>query len=204
MTQAADEKRYLRAVEAAWSRLRARATLLSPRDFEVVDGWRRRGIPLRIVLEVLDYQARRGTSAGTRSLAYLASAVEESWAAVAAGRSAIATPASLPPSTGGGRPDWKSALAGMSDGTPLKQLVQRLIADADAGAAAALIDERLDDELWTVTPPELLAGVEEAARSALAPFRGRMPDAEFDKTFRRARADRLRDALQLPRLKLSR
>jgi hypothetical protein len=193
-----DERRYVRSVEDAWARLRARPTVLSPRDFEIVDGWRRRGIPVGVVLEVLDHQAKRRTSGGRRSLAFLATAVEEAWSAVSGGRSATAAPAT---SAGPGVGDaWRAAAVRAAAGTPLHSLLVELQSEAEAGTAAAELDRRLDEALPGVVPPEILARAERETAAALASFRSRMSEDEFARTSSRARADRLRAALSLPRI----
>jgi hypothetical protein len=197
VTNPGDERRYLRAVEDAWARLRARPTVLSPRDFEIVDGWRRRGISLGVVLEVLDHQAKRKTSGGRRSLAYLSTAVEEAWAAVSGGRSATAV--SPPPRDPSAGETWRSAASRTTAGTPLHALLLRLQADAENGTAASELDRRLDAALPSVAPPEIVARAERETAAALASFRSRMREEEFAKTLSRARADRLRAALSLPR-----
>src|SRR5262249_40660864 len=79
-----DPKRYHRTIEEAWARLKARPGLLSPREFAVVEEWRRRGIPAALIVEVFDARGRSGAS--LRSLSYLAGAVNEAWQSVAAGR----------------------------------------------------------------------------------------------------------------------
>jgi hypothetical protein len=193
VTAGGDERRYFRAVEEAWSRLRARPTVLSPRDFEIVDGWRRRGIPLGVVLEVFDHAAKRRVAVGRRSLAYLASAVEEAWATVAGGR---ATSAVEPRPAAPSRP---LPPRGVAAGTPLDALLRRLREEADAGVAPAVLDERLDEALPRLAPPEMVARAERETAEALASFRSRMRADEFAKTFSRARADRLRAELSLPR-----
>lgn len=199
MTAPDEDRRYHRLVERAWSRLRDRATVLSPREFEVVEGWRRRGIPARIVLEVIDRRARHGSSAG-RSLAYLAGAVDEAWSAVAAGRAPAAT---VPERIGASAPSraWEAAAARWSGHEELSAILRRAAAEAREGTDAAVLDAGLDDQIAGAAPRELLEAAERATSAALTAFRGRMPAAEFQRTFARARADRLRDALGLPRWK---
>ena len=68
------------------------------------------------------------------------------------------------------------------------------------GALSRALDGALDAGLAVAAPADVLDRCEAETRSALAPFRGRMTDEEFGMTFERARADRLRAALGLPRL----
>jgi hypothetical protein len=190
------ERGYLRAVEGAWSKLRGRAVVLSPREFETVSRWYRRGVPLAIVLEALAHQA------GRRSLTFAAPAVEAAWDAVAGGRAAKPpVPRDLP---SGSEPwaSWERA-RGLALHEPLRALLGALLERARSGDPAAEIDASLDRDLPAAAPPELAGAVEAAALSALSRFRDRMPPAEFERTLRRARADGLRERLGLPRLTLA-
>jgi hypothetical protein len=45
---------YLKVVEARFVALRGRGWMLSPRDVALVDGWRQQGLPVRVVLRVLE------------------------------------------------------------------------------------------------------------------------------------------------------
>lgn len=203
MSRAGDEKSYVRAVEAAWSKINGRPVVVSPRDFEAVDAWRRRGIPLSLVLEVLSSDAKRRSRGSSKALTSLSHAVNEAWLAVAAGRSASPS-VEVAPSRAEARREWEDALARSPVGTPLRTLLERLLADEARGAAVAALDATLDEELPAAAPVEIRDRAEEETARALAAFRGRMSDEEFQATFARALADRLRAALALPRLALSR
>jgi len=192
-----DGKRYHRTIEGAWARLRDRPGVLSPREFEVVEGWRRRGIPTGVVLEVMRAQARRASA--LRSLSYLGPAVEKAWSAVTTGRAGEA-PAPGPASGADPRTAWRKALAQPSGHDPLDALLAELVRASEGGIPAPAIDARLDAELPAAAPRALLDEVDRTAAAALAPFRGRMLREEFDRTLARARVDRLRAALGLPRL----
>jgi hypothetical protein len=193
------EGRYVRAVEAAWSKLRERPVVLSPRDFELVDGWRRRGIPLSVVLEVLEDRAKRRGAGGGRSLAHLVPAIEEAWMAVSAGRAVRAIAPSGRTDTGP-RAVWGATLARLPDDSQLKTLLEQLVAEAETGVGADVLDARLDEALPALVPAELRVRVEHESALALASFRTRMRREEFARTSARALADRLRTALSLPRL----
>lgn len=203
MTRPPDGRSYVRAIEAAWSRFSARPTVLSPREFELVEGWRRRGVPLAVVLEVLEHQARRGGGRRPRSLAYLTPAVEQAWAAVAVGRAADASPP--PPfAPRSARERWSEAFGRAPQGTPLHALLARLLERSDAGDDPGSLDEALDAALADAVPAELRERCDRETSAALAPFRERMTAEEFRRTCRRGRDDRLREALGLPRLGLER
>lgn len=190
---------YVRAVEAAWSRLRGRPVVLSPRDFEIVDGWRRRGIPLTVVLEVFEQRAKRSRGGG-RSLAWMSGSIEDAWETVRGGRAARATPEARMP---GGTAAWAQAIAALPHGSPLRAFLSGLAQDAAAGVCADILDARLDAELPELVSREDRVRAESATDAALAPFRSRMPPHELARTRARAIADRLRATLSLPRLSSS-
>ncbi len=50
---------YLKAIERRFLEMRGRGLMLSPRDVMLVDRWRERGIPLRVVLAALEEGAER-------------------------------------------------------------------------------------------------------------------------------------------------
>ena len=66
--------------------LLGRQALVSPREFETIDGWRRRGIPLTVVLEVIADAGKRRSGRGPQALTALSHAVSDAWAVVCAGR----------------------------------------------------------------------------------------------------------------------
>jgi hypothetical protein len=198
------ERGYLRAVEGAWSKLSGRAVVLSPREFEMVSRWYRRGVPLAIVLEALTHQTGRsaGRGRGVRSLTFAGPAVEAAWDAVAGGR--VAKPRAPAVRLGGSDPwaSWERA-HGATEHEPLRALLGALLERARSGAPAAEIDASLDRELPAAAPPEVARAVEAAAVSSLSRFRDRMPAGEFERTLLRARADGLRERLGLARLTLA-
>jgi len=202
VSDALDERRYLRAVEAAWSKLLGRPAIVSPREFTIIDRWRRRGVPLGIVLEVLRDAGKRRSGATPRALTAFAHAVEEAWLAVAAGRLAPNPTGSLP-ARDTATSDWERAKNRCAPGTPLHALLTKLLAEGALGASGQVLDAALDASLAAAVPEEMRAVATEVTARALADFRTRMSDEEFQKTFARALADRLRAVLVLPRLTLT-
>lgn len=88
---------YARAIERAWSAVRGKPSLLSPKEFALVADWHARGIPFGLVIEAIVEvsRARRGRAGrAARTLRYFAPAVEEAWSAVRQGR--VATSRHLP------------------------------------------------------------------------------------------------------------
>jgi len=203
VSHAGDERRYIRAVEAAWSRIQGRPAVVSPREFEVIDAWRRRGIPLAVVLEVLEAAGKRRSGRAPRALTALAPAVLDAWGVVAAGRAAPRVTEALPARSDAQRA-WEKALAGCAESAPLRALLARLLAEEARGGAAAALDSALDEALPGAVPRETLARATAETVHALEEFRRRMSEEEFRKLFARALADRLRSALALPRFALTR
>ena len=199
MSDKGGEGRYVRAVEAAWSKLRERPIVLSPRDFEIVDGWRRRGIPLAVVLEVFDHRAKRRGFGGGRSLTFLASSIEAAWEAVAAGRAVHAIARSDPRMTRPGS-TWNATRDRLPDGAPLKSLLTQLAEEAASGTSPDVLNARLDEALPRLAPEDLVTRAEHETAVALEAFRTRMSREEFERTRARALTDRLREALSLARL----
>ena len=199
------ERGYLRAIEGAWSRVRGRAVVFSPREFEMVSRWYRRGVPLSIVLEALEHHASRsGTSGrGARSLTVLAPAVEAGWDAVAGGRAVAHRPSA--PGEVARHPwaSWERALAETAH-EPLRALLASLLERARSGAPPDELDAALDRELPGTAPPEVAGSIETEVAASLARFRDRMPPGEFERTRLRARVDALRERLGLARLALVR
>jgi hypothetical protein len=203
MMRDADGRRYARAVETAWSRALGRAAVVSPREFEAIDAWRKRGIPLSVVLEVISAAGQQRSGRGLAALTALNHAVSEAWKVVAAGRAAPPRTDTLQP-----RSDalaaWQEALRRSADAGRLHALLSRLLAKAAGGGDVQSLDAELDAELpGAVSESALRAATEEASR-ALRQFRGRMLDEEFQRMLARALVDRLRTAFALPRMTLTR
>jgi hypothetical protein len=203
VSQGGDERRYVRAVEAAWSKLLGRQAVVSPREFETIDAWRRRGIPLTVVLEVIANTGKRRSGRGPQALTALAHGVSEAWKVVAAGRAAPHDSDALP-ARSDARRAWEEALARCPETGRLRTLLASLLAEEARGGAPEAVDAALDSSLSGAVSEETLVRATEETARALEEFRGRMNEEEFRKTFSRALADRLRRDLALPRLALTR
>lgn len=79
----AEDQAYFRTLEEAFLALRGRATLLAPEDWQVAAGWRRSGIPVELVVNVMSAlfarQRERKSKRGISSLRYFRAAVEAAW-----------------------------------------------------------------------------------------------------------------------------
>jgi hypothetical protein len=78
------EQEYVAALEREFLRLRGKAILLGPSDWELACDWFHRGIPLELVLEemkrLFERQRERKSRRGISSLRYFRAAVEAAWA----------------------------------------------------------------------------------------------------------------------------
>jgi hypothetical protein len=158
---------------------------------------------LSVVLEVIGNAGKRRSGRGSQAITTLSKAVSEAWEVVAAGRAAPGV-ADLRPPRAEARHAWEAALARCPQPGKLHTLLGGLLAREADGAAPEALDASLDDSLVSVVPEPILAQATEETSRALAPFRARMSEDEFRRTFARALADRLRAALALPRLTLTR
>ena len=203
MSRKEGDRSYVRAVETAWSQALGRAIVVSPREFEAVESWRQRGIPLSIVLEVIGSAAKRRSGHLPRSLTGLAKPILDAWAVIAAGRASPHPTAELPVRSDARRA-WREALLRCGEGDRLHALLSSLLDREAKGHPAASLDAELDAELPASAPEVLVQRVTDETRRDLERFRGRMRDEEFERMFARARVDRLRAELRVPRLELSR
>jgi hypothetical protein len=115
----AEDQAYFRAIEDRFLALRGRATLLSAEDWQTARSWRRLGVPLELVVRVLEElfarQRDRRPKRGISSLRYFRAAVE------------AAFEEQLELAAGGGR--------GLVDpGPPVEQRLARLAAAIPAEA----------------------------------------------------------------------
>jgi hypothetical protein len=196
---------YARSVQEALERWCGGPTVLSPRDWALVDRWFRRGIPLALVLECLEDDARRPRRsrrpAGSR-LAHLAARIEEAGSVVAAGlRAPLAVAAG--PSTEGARDAWRAARDRASPASALRALLNRLLAGMERGTENAALDAELEAGLLDAVGPERVQAVGLAVDLDLAPFSGAWSEDTLERTRRSAIVERLRREIGLPRLGVS-
>jgi hypothetical protein len=102
------------------------------------------------------------------------------------------------------RQRWERALSALEPHSPLAELLLRCLEHLSAGEDPARVDAELDARLATSSPGEALAMAEKASDRDLRPFRARMSVEAYQATRARSVVDRLRVALGLPRLALTR
>ncbi len=194
--------RYARAIERRLAEREERPIVLSPRDWTRISGWHAAGVPLALVLESIDAAfepKRRRARARPRSLAYVATLVDESWRVVLDGRRAPAAPerSSIPL-------DRLTLWCRYRDRTPpdsaLRALLDRLLETAAQGAQPETLDTKLDAELPRAVPPDVASEAERAAERSVARLRGRVPVEEIERARSLAAVSWLRQRLGLPRL----
>jgi len=205
----AEDQAYFRAIEERFLALRGRATLLSAEDWQAARAWRRLGVPLELVLQVLEQlfarQRERRAKRDISSLRYFRAAVEaafeEQLELAAGGGRGLADPgpplaerlsrlASAIPERVAGASALAQAIAGLSG--PVEQVEAEL----------ARIEARTLAELGRSLAPDARTALDERVDRALGAARIALPadqrDAARERLFRQA----LREVVGLPVLSL--
>lgn len=203
----AEEHHYFQAIEANFLRLRGKAVLLSASDWQIAQGWYRAGVPLEVVLQVMELLFERSRSRKGRAISalrYFKAAVEAAWEEVEA-LSAGSRRDRLEPV----RVDER--LRRLTEALPV-DLPQReeWVARIQAlGGTVETVEQGLsglDVELLTAGKDALPAAERETVRrqieEALARLRGRLPAAELERSRVHLEAQLLRRLLDLPVLSL--
>jgi hypothetical protein len=198
-------REYFRAIEEAFIRLRGSPLLLSPEDWRQADEWRRRGVPLELILATLERvfarRAERGAAGKIQSLRYCAPAVETAWqeieALTAGGRrreapavDVAARVAALAASLPAGQAELAPRVRGLTGPT---SDVEKGLAALDEEMMAAALHELAPDERKTL---------EQRTAAALAALAGRIDPDELPEARDRLPRQALRRARGLPVLSL--
>ncbi len=200
-----ESQAYFRAIEEAFIRLRGAPLLLSPEDWRQADEWRRRGLPLELVLATLEQvfarRAARGATGRIQSLRYCAPAVETAWQEVEA-------------LTAGGRRrealalDVGARLAALADSLPPGEaaLAQRLRGlggtTSEVETALAVLDEEMMSAALAAISADERRTLERRTAAALEALAGRMEPDELAEARDRLLRQALRRARGLPVLSL--
>jgi hypothetical protein len=194
--------RYARAIERRLAERGERPIVLSPRDWTRISGWHAAGVPLALVLESIDAAfepQRRRARARPRSLAYVATLVDESWRVVLDGRRAP-TGAPEPPVQAPPLDAWRRRLEAADPGSALHRLLDRLVRAVEDGTTPQAVDDELDRAIANAAPAALGLEATRAADGHVARLRGRMPADSIERARALARVSWLRRRLALPRL----
>lgn len=202
-----DDHAYFRVLEEEFLRLRGKATLLSAADWQVAQGWHRAGIPIEIVVQVMEAlfaRAREKRKRTISSLSYFKAAVESAWEEVeslsAGGRKERLEPfrvderlrrlagslgAALP-----GRERWAAA-------------IEALHGELDeVEKALGELDRTLLAELAAALPESERRAQDSEAEGALAAVAKRLPPEELDRARAHLRGRLLRERFGVPVLSL--
>ncbi len=203
----AEDQAYFAQVESAFLRLRGRATLLSAADWQTAAGWRRRGIPIGLVVQVMETLFARRAARKQRtisSLRYFSAAVEGAWEEVvelqAGGRLAPPAPLAIE--------DRLARLAaalpeGLADRTAWEARIARAAGELpEIEASLARWDGEILLELDRRLTQDERQQIEIAVAEALGRLRARWTDEEVSEAEAGIRRRLLRRHFGLPLLSL--
>ncbi|MEZ4265071.1 MAG: hypothetical protein R3F39_01745 [Myxococcota bacterium] len=219
----AERASYLKAVEAAFLALRGRGFMLSPRDVGLVDGWRSRGVPSRVVVAALDeavtrFRGRRPPGVPLpSSLAYFEAQIEEAaslWRERTLSWEAPAQVAPLAQGEPAAVEDLRARVlaaveaAGKSAEDPgtrdvLREAwraLSRAPADAEIWSLTAEVDQRMVDSAWAMLDEDAQAAIDAEAEARVAAPGGPMSESAQTEQRQRERARMVRERSALPDL----
>lgn len=218
----AERASYLKAVEAAFLALRGRGFILSPRDVALVDGWRTRGVPVRVVVAALDdavtqFLGRRPPGVTVPStLTYFENQINQAAATWRERTLAWEAPAQAPAGTAGTAPvvDLRGRVlaaveaagkgAAGDDAREVLRGAWRTVSRAGEGAEiwslTAEVDRQMVEAGWAAMDDAAREAVEVEVEAVLAAPGGPMSEAAQSELRQRERAARVRARLGLPDL----
>jgi hypothetical protein len=217
------EEVYTRAIEERFRARRGSPLTLSPADYDVVDRWWRRGVPLWLITETIDELVGRKEGAGdsgrVRRLSYCKETVDLRFESLRKGQ--VAPAAGPGPGTTGGDDLLRVAAerlgaaarnahaGGFPEAAEVLESAARVLlpeigapsCDADSARLRLhSLDETLVEALREATAGEELAALREEAESSLAEHRSRMTPPAFEATVNRLVGRRLREIYGVPDL----
>jgi hypothetical protein len=222
MTVPADPDPYFTEIEAVFNRRRGAPLLLSPRDWGLIEEWKRAGVPLRIALQGIEncFDAYERRSPATRRINSLSYCRQEVLGLHELYLGLRAVEAGRPAEGGGGHPAPPPAAPTRALGRHLGRL-QRRLKESMAWCSAAHLDPlvgvlaeaaaeiRALRRLFKQAPPDpgavegalnrLDAGLIAAARAALPPDEVRACEAEVDGALAGSRDRMTPEALEATR-----
>lgn len=205
----ADDQAYFRAIEDRFLALRGRATLLSAEDWQTARAWRRLGVPIELVLRVLEdlfaRQRERRPKREISSLRYFRAAVEaafeEQLELAAGGGRVVADPG--PPVTERLARLAAAIPAGLPGASALSSAIVGLTGPVEeAEAELARIETRRLGELESALDAAARAGVEARVDRALGAARIALPAEQLAAARARLVRQALRELAGLPVLSL--
>lgn len=199
---------YVRAVERTFLGLRGGGLVLSPADWDLVCRWQEREIPLEVVLSGIRATFSGKVRVSSRMpLGECARAVETAFEAKRAQRAGAAVPREDALGAESGREPlvdrlrmWSPARETLANPETARDLVaaareaaariERLDRIANASAAAGESVQEIENDLvirlQAALPDTAREEIETEVRKKLAPYRTRMPESGWRKTFDQA------------------
>lgn len=202
-----DDHAYFRALEEAFLKLRGKSTLLAAADWQTAQGWHRAGIPVELVIRVMEElfaRARERKRRNISALRYFKAAVEAAWIEVeslsAGGRKERLEPLRIE--------DRLRRLAAalpdeLAERTRWSTSIEALRGEVEeVEAALTLLDRALLDDLTRSLAPAAESELEATIERALDGLRERLPAAERDRVHRHLRGQLVRKRFGVPVLSL--
>lgn len=196
---------YVRAVERTFLGLRGGGLMLSPADCDLVCRWQERGIPLDVVLAGIRTAFSGKIRVSSRMpLGECVRAVEAAFEAKRARRAGAATTPEAAPEAGVGLERFASRLRNWSPGRAqladpeiasdlvaaardaaarIERLGTAATAPASVGETVQAIENDLVARLQAALPEAAREEIETEVRNKLAPYRTRMPESTWRRTF---------------------
>lgn len=203
------DHQYFRALEDFLIDLRGAPLLMSPADYRIAQRWRRRGIPLDLVRQVMrdvfGKVRERGGKEPMNSLRYCAKAVEASWKQV----EELRAPGEV--ETGAAGIDVPARLAGLAAALPadLPERAERaarivaLAGDVEhVEAALSALDREVLAALEAALTPDARAALDARVDETVSSLFGRLFAGDVDRARDRLRRQLLRRDSDLPVLSL--
>ena len=199
---------YFRAVERTFLDLRGGDLVLSPADWDLVSRWEESGIPLEVVLSGIRATFSGKIRVSSRMpLRECARAVEAAFDAKRVRQAGAAAPREPAPEAGTGLERLAGRLRSWSPGearlanpemagdlvaaardaaAQIERLGKAASASASAGETVQAIENDLVIRLQAALPDAAREEIETEVRNRLAPYRTRMPESTWRKTFDQA------------------
>ena len=201
---------FFMAIEDAYLRLKGKAALLPPNNWQLAERWYQDGIPIGLIEQALEEVFVRRWQAGKEgisSLRYARPAVEKAWKAYqklqapgvtetaeeavdSAGR--LEALARALPADWTGRERWMESIRTLAEETEVETVEDRL----------AELDGAMLDDAWQSLEPALRGELEQRLEDSIEPLRARLPSDEIERAEKRLRHRLLRSSLGLPLLSL--
>lgn len=187
---------YVRRLEQALSRLTAGPRVFTQRDWHLATRWCESGIPVGLVLEVLNE-----AGCGVASLSKISKKVESSWEAVRKGRRDTSAPNSEKSGTVTWEQGLENALERSAEIEEVRALILDLLEEGRSGASSSQLEAILAERLPGAVPAEDLEASRLDAENSLAAQRNRMPPDMFRKTVKTGVLARLRKKYRISRIR---